>query len=249
MIQPVTPPGRRLLAGACWGLLVLALFALGGRPAFAGQGSEPNRAGLVIQFEGGRIEKRCVEFEAAEITGADLLARSDLDTVVDASSGLGITVCRIEGQGCSYPAEPCFCRCSGSGACAYWNYFYRDPAAGDWTYAPLGALLHKVRAGSVDAWVWGNGQTPPAADLTFEAVCGVSTVATAATVRPATAAPAASTALPAATPWPGPTAMTAQATSAPVPDGRGGASYWLFGVMALGLGLAGAFIWLRGRRG
>ncbi len=40
-----------------------------------------------------------------------------------------------------------------------------------WTYAALGALRHKVRPGSVEAWVWGDGTTLPAADLTFEVVC------------------------------------------------------------------------------
>ena len=65
---------------------------------------EPNQAGLIVQFGDGRVETRCVSFEEDQITGADLLALSGLNAVVDPSSGMGVTVCQIEGQGCPYPA-------------------------------------------------------------------------------------------------------------------------------------------------
>ncbi|MBN1657404.1 MAG: hypothetical protein JXA93_03330 [Anaerolineae bacterium] len=132
---------------------------------------EENRAGLVIQFADGQSETWCVAFEGATISGDELLARSELEILIDPSSGMGITVCRIEGLGCAYPAEHCFCQCMGGESCAYWNYFYRDPGDEAWTYSALGALLREVPPGGMEAWVWGDGQAPPAADLTFDTVC------------------------------------------------------------------------------
>jgi hypothetical protein len=226
---------------------------------------EANRAGLVILFGDGRVESRCVAFEQEEITGAELLAQSGLDMIIDASRGMGITVCSIEDVGCVYPAEPCFCQCMGGGECAYWNYFYRDPGETEWIYSALGAVLRKVRSGSVEAWVWGDGQTPPPAELDLDDVCtppsptptleaqrdggtgtpGVPTpspVAIAASptetqepTRAPTNVPA--VAVPLASPMP---------STVPVADtGPTLASYWPFGLMMLGLALAGAFVWLR----
>jgi hypothetical protein len=147
-------------------LLLLAVFLP--RLALA---DEPNQAGLFVEFGDGQVVTRCVTFDEGEISGADLLTRSGLEVVVDASSGMGVIVCQIEGEGCDYPTGPCFCQCMGGGECAYWNYYYRDPGETDWTYSPLGAVARQVRHGSIEAWVWGNGHTPPAAELSLEAIC------------------------------------------------------------------------------
>lgn len=243
--------GKRARTRACQIWLVLMAVLLGPSLAWA---DEPNRAGLVVQFADGQTETLCVEFREKEITGADLLVRSGLEAIVDPSSGLGIIVCRIEGQGCDYPAEACFCQCSGSGPCAYWNYFYREPGQDSWTYAALGALRHQVRSGSVDAWVWGDGTILPAADLTFEAICpslaptatqpatGITqepvqpaaTTTDAPTLQPTKAQPA-ETLAPAATP-------------SPVSSGQGTSGYWMFGGLILILAAAGFVVWLRSRR-
>jgi hypothetical protein len=139
---------------------------------------EPSRAGLVILHDDGRVSSLCLGFEEEEISGADLLTLSELPVIIDASRGMGITICQIEGTGCAYPAEPCFCQCMGGGECGYWNYYYRDPGESDWSYSPLGALKRRVLPGAVEAWVWGDGQSPPSAELTFESICA----------RPSTAA-------------------------------------------------------------
>ena len=238
---------------ACWAWIVVLAALLGPGSAWAG---EPDRAGLVVQFADGQTQTLCVAFEK-QITGADLLIRSGLDAVVDPSSGLGIIVCRIDGQGCDYPAEPCFCQCSGSGPCAYWNYFYREPGQDSWTYAVQGALRHTVKPGSVEAWVWGDGTVPPAADLTFEVACPSPTpsatppaadaspqpalqpaaVTSAPTLAPAQTQPAE------APPSPGAPSPTRQG---PRPEGRGDTSaYWLFGGLVLLLALAGVVVRLR----
>ena len=249
--------GRLLRAWPAWLLVLLAALA----PCLA-QAGEPNRAGLVVLYGDGRVEARCVPFEQESISGADLLAKSGLDVAIDASSGLGITVCRIEGQGCNYPAERCFCQCSGSGSCAYWNYFYRDPDQLGWAYAALGALRHQARPGSVEAWVWGDGQAPPAADLTFEAVCQPEKASTP-TQPPNTPAPPALetpggptphpqvvTPAPTAGPSPQPARLAQETLPPPVtPSASSGAgSYWVFGGMGLALLLAGAVVWLRSRK-
>jgi hypothetical protein len=196
-----------------------------------------------------------VSFEGAEITGADLLVKSGLDLAV-ASSGMGITVCKIEGVGCAYPAEPCFCQCMGGGACAYWNYFYRDPGASAWTYSPQGAILRKVKAGSVEGWVWGDGHTAPGDELTFDAICVPPSP------QPLTASPSPSPQPAAVTPVPSETALTFPSPTAPptatVPVSSptpssppstqpSSAGYWFFGAVVAVLALLGMAVWLRRR--
>ncbi|MFN2226399.1 MAG: hypothetical protein ACK2UY_08835 [Anaerolineae bacterium] len=275
---PVTAacrPARIERSGRCdWPagplLLLLLLVAAAGLPEPAAA-QEPNRAGLVIQFDEGRVETWCLEFEGTEIAGNDLLARSGQDLVIDATSGLGITVCQIEGQGCAFPAQHCFCQCMGGEGCRYWNYFYREPRAEAWTYSPLGALLRQVQPGGVEAWVWGDGSTPPDEALTFEAICAPPTpTALPPTETPAEAPPsptAAATALAAdpataVTPAPSPT-PSPEATSIPAPatatnpatataqppagEPANAGNYLVFGLLLLGLAVIGAVAWLRRR--
>jgi hypothetical protein len=222
----------------------------------AASADEGGRVALVVEFGDGRVIARCVALEAGEATGADLLTLSGLEILVDASSGMGITVCQVEGVGCAYPADPCFCQCMSGDTCAYWNYFFRDPGETDWSYSALGALLRKVEAGSVEAWVWGDGQTPPAEDLTFEAICAPpTTVPTEPPPRP-TAQPAPATAVPTApkvaadSPAPEVVPRTATPTAAPVSSPETDSlldifSYWPFLLIVIGLVAAAAYLRLR----
>jgi hypothetical protein len=247
--------------------LAVILAAAGFSPAAAAQ--EPNQAGLVVQFDADRVESWCIPFDDDEIGGDDLLARSGLDLVIDATSGLGISVCQIEGQGCTFPAQHCFCQCMGGEGCRYWNYFYRDPGADEWTYSPLGALLRHVQPGAVEAWVWGDGQTPPDTSLTFEAICSpptpttppptslpatATTAATATSVAIVTSAAMATTlaVAPSASSTPAPTALPTDrpaasptAASPAAPDTA--SSYLFFGLFVLILLLIGGLVWLRRR--
>lgn len=84
---------------------------------------------------------------------------------------MGATICRLDGEGCAYPQESCFCQCEGS-PCVYWSY-WRLGGEG-WTYSNLGAGNATVRAGDVDGWRWGEGsvdraEAPPS--LTFADIC------------------------------------------------------------------------------
>ena len=250
-------------------ILAMAILVVGIAPTLL-TAQEPNQVGLAVQFGDGRVETRCISFQGDEIGGDALLAQSGLEVLVDPSSGMGVTVCRIEGEGCDHPAEHCFCQCMGGADCAYWNYFYREPGADRWTYSALGAALRKAKPGAVEAWVWGNGRNPPAEDLTFDAVCAQAT-ATATrqpagggdTPTPISAPPASATPAPAAsmiqptagadasdtptaTPQPAATtAVTEPAEIATAGDDPGLADYWPFGVMVAILVGVGVLVWLR----
>ncbi len=135
----------------------------------------PSRAGLVVQFEDGHVETRCVEFTEAEITGFELLARSGLDIIYESGAGMGGTVCQIEYSGCDYPSQPCFCQCPGGPTCTYWIYWHLKDDA--WEYSLAGAGGYAIQNGAVDGWAWGagsptGGAEPPLID--FETICAQS---------------------------------------------------------------------------
>jgi hypothetical protein len=225
-------------------------------------------------MEEGRVETRCVTLERDGISGAELLARSGLSAVVDPASGMGLIVCQIEEVGCAHPAEPCFCQCMGGGECIYWNYFFKDPGQAEWTYSGLGAAMHQVNAGSVDAWVWGDGSAPPAAQLDFESICvpaspmpsETSTASPTVPPSPTIALTATATATESVTELtpvavlitakpPDPsasgqnTATAAPPTATPTPalGGQGLAGLWPFGLIILGMAAVGGLLWLRRR--
>jgi hypothetical protein len=131
----------------------------------AGLQSEANHAGLVIVFPDGE-QHYCIEFSENEITGAELLRRSGLEVLFSGFGGLGSGVCRIEDVGCSDPGD-CFCQCRGA-ECAYWTYYAAEESR--WQVLNVGASTRLLRDGDADAWVWGNGRTPPGAGST--GICG-----------------------------------------------------------------------------
>lgn len=175
------------------GVLVLAawVFARSPLPVVSAQtqvvGSGPNRAGLVVRFDDGRVETRCVAFEEQEIGGDELLQRAGINDIVIAPEG---TVCRIDGQGC--PSDNCFCQCPTPN-CEYWAYYHREN--GGWSYSQVGAALSIITDGSLDGWSWGQGNfregvEPP--QMEFDQVCPATAESTAtptATTQPTTATP------------------------------------------------------------
>ncbi len=123
------------------------------------------------------MAKVCVEFGEPEITGEELLARSELRYSINAANPMGVLVCSIEGSGCLYPEEDCFCECNRPGSCSYWSYFTRRLGEG-WSYSVQGASQRRVKHGDLDAWVWisssGPGEARPEealAAIAFEDVC------------------------------------------------------------------------------
>lgn len=162
----------------------------------AAQADGPNRVGLVVA-NGDAVVTRCIEFSEEEISGYEVLERSGLDLNVDVSSGMGAAICRIDGTGCTYPQEECFCQCQGS-PCRFWIYWHWDD--GDWRFSGLGASKYDVHDGDVEGWVWGEGSPNTGGDqpprLAFEEICAEPPTAT-------------------STPTPRPTDI---ATSTPIPE-------------------------------
>jgi hypothetical protein len=145
----------------------IALLLLSAFPVAA---QEENRAVLVIVHGDGSVVMQCVAFAEASISGAEMLVRSGLDLSVEASS-MGATVCRIDGEGCTYPQQSCFCQCEGS-PCVYWSYW--QLTGGEWRYSNIGAGNATVRNGDVNGWRWGLGtveKAEPPPDITFDEIC------------------------------------------------------------------------------
>lgn len=191
-------PSRRVRWGALAALLALAL-AL---PLAASAQSGQNRAGLVIKHGDGRLIKICLHFDEPTISGIQLLERAGVSYLAQ-SGGMGSAVCKLDGEGCDYPTEDCFCRCTGAD-CAYWAYQHlRD---GKWSYSSVGAAAYTLHAGDVDGWAWGSGSVQAGAQpplLRFDQIC-----TEAAAPPPATEAAPPTTAEP-------PTQIALQPTAAP----------------------------------
>jgi hypothetical protein len=128
-----------------------------------------NRAALVIRYEDGSVETKCVAFAKPTITGEELLQRSGLAVVLDYNAMTGGAVCSIKGIGCS--VQDCFCRCQGAD-CQYWAYYHWGE--GGWQYSQMGASGYQVQNGSLEGWSWGpgnfsTGTEPPV--IPFEEIC------------------------------------------------------------------------------
>jgi hypothetical protein len=164
------PGVRRLTA-----LLLLAVVAFPWA-TMAGAQDGDNRAALVVRYEDGSVETKCVAYSEPTITGEELLQRSGLTAVIDYNALAGGAVCSINGLGCS--VQDCFCRCQGAD-CRYWAYYHW--VDGGWQYSQLGASSFLIKNGSLEGWSWGpgnfsSGTEPPV--VRFEEICTGAQVAT-----------------------------------------------------------------------
>ncbi|MCS6826725.1 MAG: hypothetical protein NZ553_08945 [Caldilinea sp.] len=145
--------------------VVIALLA-----SVPGMAQEENRAGLVIVHGDGGVLTQCIAFAAPSLSGAELLMRSGLDLAMEAGA-TGVAICRIDGEGCNFPQESCFCRCESS-PCLYWSYWRLK--GDEWVYSNRGAGNTTVHHGDVEGWRWGAsaGETAePPPPMTFEQIC------------------------------------------------------------------------------
>lgn len=131
---------------------------------------EPNRAGLVVVHGDGTTVTRCIDFAEESINGYDLLQRSGFALSIEAS-GLGVAVCSIDNEGCSFPQQACFCETFGL-TYTYWSYWTQENE--QWLYSSIGATETNVQKGDVQAWLWGEGTvdsaTPPPY-VPFDQIC------------------------------------------------------------------------------
>ena len=89
----------------------------------------PNQVGLVIVHGDGSATTRCIEFSEPQLTGYDVLARSQLHLSISADS-MGAAICGIDGEGCTVPQEDCFCQMNQNPP-LYWSYWQRKE--GQWS--------------------------------------------------------------------------------------------------------------------
>jgi hypothetical protein len=162
-------------------------------------GSGPNGVGLVIDT-GTEVKKVCVRFPEGSLTGAEVLARAQVQAVV-AAQGPGIAVCSLCGVGCQ-----------GDGGCLtcdapnYWSYWSAAAGATGFTYSSLGASQARVRSGAVEGWSWAGSDGDPPPFVAFDQICvdvivGTPASTTSTTVAPTSPAPT-TTEIPATTPAP-----------------------------------------------
>ena len=152
------------------GLLLLLALALALPALGRAQEQQPNRAGLVIRHGDGRVVTACVSFAEPEISGVDLLERAGVSYIAQTGGG-GSAVCKLDGEGCDYPAEDCFCKCKGA-ECVYWAY--QSLRGGKWSYSQIGAASFRVKPGDVQGWAWGAGSIQSGAQppiLALDQIC------------------------------------------------------------------------------
>lgn len=189
----------RLICRSIMSLIVWLLLLAGSVMPTAATGG-PHRAGLIIVHGDGRVLQQCVAFAEETINGMTLLQRSGLDLSVDPSNAIGIAVCRIDSEGCTYPRQACFCQCQGA-SCIYWSY-WNLTTEGLWKYSNSGSSNRTIRDGDVDAWAWGSvnnttvGRLPA---IRFADICAAPTPTVSPTAT-ATETPTASPAPPTSTP-------------------------------------------------
>jgi hypothetical protein len=128
--------------------------------------SIPGKVGLVIQFQDGSIQKKCVEITKEPYTGYDVLMASGYPIISDFGGSLGAAVCKIDQVGCN--ADNCFCDTPN-----YWSYWHLgkdDAGQAAWLYSSTGSSNYTVTPGGVEGWRYGEG-VPPSEKPTFEEIC------------------------------------------------------------------------------
>ena len=124
-----------------------------------------NLAGLVVDYDDGRIDTACVAFPEAQISGLALLDRSGIPYEYG-----GGFVTKIGDVGC--PVADPWCA-----APYYWSYWQWDPGASTWQFAATGPAGSVVTDGEIEGWRWEDWNLWPAPTPgltpTLEAICGV----------------------------------------------------------------------------
>ncbi len=181
-----------------------------------------NRAAIIVQFDDGTTETRCVNFDEQSITGYELLERSGLSIIASYESQ-GAAICKIEAVGC--PANDCFCQSPPD----YWSYWQLEND--QWAYSPQGSSSTQLQDGDVDGWRWGTGDPPDV--IPFDQICtteneistATPTLSPTTTQTPTTSTVVVTnTAAPTYQPYPAPSRGVATATEIIIPTESPGAA-------------------------
>jgi hypothetical protein len=157
-----TPPTRSLTIAKTIGLsaaAAAALLALSVRPAHAAI----HHAALVIQHASGSVVTRCVAFAEDQITGLQLVQRSNLQYEAQGFGSMGSAMCQLDREPAAVPPG-----CFGSGP--YWQYFHRG--GGGWQRSALGASSSGLHDGDVDGWRYAAGSNQTPGNIGFASICG-----------------------------------------------------------------------------
>lgn len=121
---------------------------------------EPERVGLVVQFDDETIQTSCIDTHGQALTGQDILQLSGLELDLYYDANQEIAVCKVNQRGCD--ASHCFCQFPD-----YWSYWHLE--ADQWIYSGRGSSTYLVQPGSVEGWRWGDGSSPP--QISYEQIC------------------------------------------------------------------------------
>lgn len=143
---------RRRSQVVLWPALVL-LATLGVQSPTTGQ--EPNRAAVVVQHGDLETSGACVTFPSDTISGLELLERSGFEYIAQ-EFDFGRSICWLDGEGCNYPEEDCFCD-----PVNFWGYWTQDDGEPLPTQSDVGPDDRTVEDGDLDHWVWGAAGSAP----------------------------------------------------------------------------------------
>jgi hypothetical protein len=233
-------PLRLALAVALVAAAAVLPGATAAKPLCAGAAGA-HRAAVVVEHGDGSTLTRCVGFDAAAISGYDLLAASGIQfATVDYGGSLGQAVCQIDREPASYPQS-----CFGSGG-SFWAQF-ASRGGGAWQVTSRGVSNTTFGDGDAEGFRYdGQGGSLPPPRTAAAGVCPAATPPPPTqTAPPLTAAPpstdaAAASAPPALPSSPQPAeatpASTPAPTAAPESPGAGAGA----GAVAAASSLAGA---------
>lgn len=144
-------------------LIVLAILGL-----LAATPAQAARAGIVFDFGNGQVVTECVHFGGPMITAFDLLQRSGLAFTFENFGSLGAAICSIQSTGCQFPAQECFCQCTGTGPCNFFAFFTQQN--GQFVLSDVGVSSAVLHNKDVIAFVFGDGSTAPG-PVTIQTIC------------------------------------------------------------------------------
>lgn len=142
--------------------LAVAVLAPGSPLAATCAGAGPNHAALVAEHADGSVVTRCVAFEAASITGEQLLDSSGVAWSGETFGGNGRAVCAIDSEPARYASCP--------GSDSYWAIF-DSGGSGKWQLSAVGISSLKLADGDAEGFRYVSSAGDPAPPPPAAGVC------------------------------------------------------------------------------